>query len=480
MNITSQAEAASSTPAVCNVGSDSSAQPLGGLQNAPQGQFQYPVNWFQGVRPQTSLPPSSGLGPPPTLSQHVNTTMLPSNPSNMPSLLGQLPTSTSYIPSPTNHAGFTAPPSSSQMSALQPLSAQPNVVSYAGGQGPMAVRASTSVLSQTSASLLPRPIHNQQLTPLGSSGWARAHTGPPIASSQGSQHMGQYPSSAGNMVSSRPFLSQPPIQHVSSLAMNYPTSTTPYGSMPVQPGLPAAPSTPILSSALQHQHSGISSSMSGNSMSCGPPRLPPNTTGNFTFQPHLIPTPGPQRVTCQLGPHNPPPTQASISQPSAFRPAVLNSAPPVMHGTRPQVRQMVQPQFQVEAVRRFGNHASEFISPRTPTDPNAGIVAARASVPHMGPRNFGPAPQMPNLAGAFTPRPPNPHQQNFRAFNTRPENLHSANQQFGMKPSPQGQIYDPFSPTSVAAQQQGSGMGNTRRQETDPEYEDLMASVGVK
>jgi splicing factor 1 len=44
------------------------------------------------------------------------------------------------------------------------------------------------------------------------------------------------------------------------------------------------------------------------------------------------------------------------------------------------------------------------------------------------------------------------------------------------------QVYDPFSPTSVSAasQQQVGNLGKGRKPENDPEYEDLMASVGVK
>lgn len=45
------------------------------------------------------------------------------------------------------------------------------------------------------------------------------------------------------------------------------------------------------------------------------------------------------------------------------------------------------------------------------------------------------------------------------------------------------QIYDPFSPTSIASRQGGdrakSGV-ESQQQEADAEYEDLMASVGVK
>lgn len=47
------------------------------------------------------------------------------------------------------------------------------------------------------------------------------------------------------------------------------------------------------------------------------------------------------------------------------------------------------------------------------------------------------------------------------------------------------QNYDPFSPTSIStAPLQGQGQGGNplkaRKQESDPEYDDLMASVGVK
>lgn len=160
------------------------------------------------------------------------------------------------------------------------------------------------------------------------------------------------------------------------------------------------------------------------------------------------------------------------------------TAQPVMQGfPRPQVgNQMGQPQAPMFA--RNPNAAFANVSPVAPPTP----------VSQMRPRNFGPGPQVPNLAGPFPPRPGNPLQlqQNYPAPANRHENHIGLIQQFGndrpftsdkLAPSPRGpQIYDPFSPSASIPpqQQQGANPAMARKQENDPEYEDLMASVGVK
>ena len=111
----------------------------------------------------------------------------------------------------------------------------------------------------------------------------------------------------------------------------------------------------------------------------------------------------------------------------------------------------------------------------------------------MGPRNLNPASQVGNLGGPFPSRPVNPLQlqQNYPAAVGRPQTLLAPNQQRGTNlsfasgrpasgASGQQQIYDPFSPTSVSTVPlQGGNPAKTRNQDSDPEYDDLMASVGV-
>lgn len=47
-------------------------------------------------------------------------------------------------------------------------------------------------------------------------------------------------------------------------------------------------------------------------------------------------------------------------------------------------------------------------------------------------------------------------------------------------PARGNQIYDPFSPTSISSAPQQQGGRPVRKQDADAEYEDLMASVGVR
>jgi len=113
----------------------------------------------------------------------------------------------------------------------------------------------------------------------------------------------------------------------------------------------------------------------------------------------------------------------------------------------------------------------------------------------MGPPNFSPAPRAPTLASGMPARPPNflqPRHNQLPPAN-RAGGLVSPNQQVGsnqhgsvagqvLPTSGGNQFYDPFSPMSIssAPPERGGEHLKAQKQETDAEYEDLMASVGVK
>lgn len=193
-------------------------------------------------------------------------------------------------------------------------------------------------------------------------------------------------------------------------------------------------------------------------MGGAPPRPSLTGPGDFTFQPHRpqgppqsIPGPG-----VHFTPQRPPPPQLPPSpQASSFRPTLQTAAP-----------QHVRPNFQRPQVGiQMG--------------PAPGQFRHASSNPNMGPRNLGPVPQMPNSAGSFPPRVGHSTQyhQSYPAPPLgRPGGPFVVNQH--SRPSGRPHVYDPFSPTAVS--DQGSNTAITRKQESDPEYEDLMASVGVK
>ncbi|XP_047328800.1 splicing factor 1 isoform X2 [Impatiens glandulifera] len=166
---------------------------------------------------------------------------------------------------------------------------------------------------------------------------------------------------------------------------------------------------------------------------------------DFTFHPHLPPNPQPGFQHSNVG--QPPPPQ----------------------GRQFQVNYPTMNQPPTEMPRFGGN--------RHPSFPNSNPSSTIFNIPPpMGPRNFGPSPPVPNLGN----RPPFP-QQNFpgqpprnQLFNSDPRFAH-VRRPVSVS-SGQQQVYDPFSPTAITPQQ-----GKPRSSENnDSEYDDLMASVGVK
>ncbi|XP_039167902.1 splicing factor 1 isoform X2 [Eucalyptus grandis] len=221
------------------------------------------------------------------------------------------------------------------------------------------------------------------------------------------------------------------------------------------------------------------STFTGNIPNFTPIRSPANAApsphrpnfGDFTFQPQ-------QQQASQT--FSGPGIQTPVPQPNSFRPAIHDpqSITPVL--LRPSMgTQTARPQGGPSPIPFPGD------SSRFPSFP----VVGPTPVPQMRPRNMNPAAQLPDLAGSFPSRPGNPIevQRAFHGQMNQPPRHHFIHgpSAFPGRPAlgPGGrQIYDPFSPTSTAnaPQQHGVNPAIVKRQENDPEYEDLMASVGVK
>lgn len=427
------------------------------------------------------------------------------------------------------------------MPAPQPSSVQSNVLaslSFTGNQAPPAMPSPVAgplvpSLPQPVSSVPPGPQSDRSLTSVGSSsGWPLASGGVPAPLVPG--NMGQMVPPMGSLQGPRPVVPQsgflssalpstmpaanivPPVSFpsapssinvlmnqvsgasslVSVLPPQVSSSSTPLSHALINPVSGSMPiSLPMTSASQPTLQSGTAGSFPGNVSNptltrpaIAGPAMQHSGPGDFTFQPCH-----PQNLAPHLRPSNQPMTQdpplaRPMMQPSppapSFRLAVPNSIPPPGMPVFPRSQvsnQMGQTQAHMSAIPFVGNSAGP-VPPRVPAFSNASPIIPPA-------RNFSQAARLPDLPGPFPPRPGNPLQvqHNYPGPITPRGNFMGPNQQsnrnLSFAPSPGGQqIYDPFSPTSVPIkpQQPGGNLLNGRKQETDPEYEDLMASVGVK
>lgn len=475
-------------------------QPVfGPLQTPLHGQFQSQIPWF----------PS---GPPQNPMHSLNTSApILTNPVNLPARFPSILQTPSLVPPssqpqmqvppslymPQIHSG---PPRNFSVPSLQPSSIQSNMppsYPFTGIQpqpaGPLRIgRPSMPSLPQAVSSIAPRPLPDRPLAPAGSStGWSAAPAN--AAASLSSSNMGQLAPTMGPPQGSRPvFAPAPPTPGGTSPAFPAalrPTQVPGSAHTPVQPSPHVTmAASPVLSISRPTMPAGTSGSFSGsitnfstmNLSSATAPRPPHPSSGDFTFQPHRPQNPSPLTVPRPSGML---PTQSTRSmgqmpapQSPSFHMGAPNTAPQhIMQVPRPQVgNQMGQP---------HAHHISVAPLARNPNAAFANVSRASSTTPsQMGPRSFGPGPQMHYPPGPFPPRPANPLPRNYPALSNRPERHMGLNQQFGNNRSGGPQIYDPFSPTStsVPPQQQGANLARARKPENDPEYEDLMASVGVK
>ncbi|GMP91989.1 hypothetical protein CsSME_00042418 [Camellia sinensis var. sinensis] len=232
---------------------------------------------------------------------------------------------------------------------------------------------------------------------------------------------------------------------------------------------------------------GIPSSALGSAPTFAPMKPPsltapkpqhPNSS-DFTFQPHrpqnlitqAVPRPGIQPTIQNMRPPNPTAQLPMAPQTPSFRPAIQTSSPP-MNQTHSQVSSFA------------GNPTITTAPPRHPSFPNPNS----SLVPQMGHRKLNPSPhqQLQQNYLSAVGRPQSHLAPNQQQLGSNLPSASSSGRPAAASSSPGAQQnYDPFSPTSIStAPLQGQGQGGnplkTRKQESDPEYDDLMASVGVK
>lgn len=493
------------------------AQPFIGSGEAPPlGQFQpYPTQWFPAGPPPGYITHPFPNSSAPILSNPIQVSSSPTTFSNLPSLfgprpvlsggLGSVPLNPSFAPSrpqPVLQRPYmlqAGPPRNISLPPIQSSPGQPNF----SAPPPFTTNAPTSCgpnqnMRPSVSSMPPSAPFSFPDRPLTSTGWSQAPAGAPA--SLGPSHMQPMLRSQGPLpMASQPITVSggPQLNTTGNIpfwqSASHSPSIAPVQPVGQQPSLPNVTPNPM-SGSQQIPSPVTSTSMPPLPPQSGTPVTPSVTalkplhpsSNDFTFQPHRPQNPSTQVILgpgSQPRPHIMPPHNLTLQPPHSpsFRPGMTSpAASPVMQGfSRPQVSNpMNQPQAQFNMPAPPSTHQSF---------PGPG--------PQMGPRHFNPAPQGINAAGPFPPRPGNSmqHQQNYPAMGNRPQNLlASVNQQFSgnisfqpggpaSRPSGPQQIYDPFSPTSVPLRPQlGGNQPNMRKQESDPEYEDLMASVGVK
>ncbi|GAB2286991.1 hypothetical protein Dimus_021377 [Dionaea muscipula] len=292
-------------------------------------------------------------------------------------------------------------------------------------------------------------------------------------------------SSAMPILPLQPFAAPPGPGPLPNLSLSTTTTTTP----PLGPTVHHnAPQSGMQNSVLAPVRSPSFTPLNSSTGVAPRPQQQPGS-GDFTFQPHRPPAP-------------PPPPQ------SGGPPSLMQLAP--ARGTpafRPALQQSMSPQS-IHPWPPIGNQMGQQHPPVSPPPPvsfrgNHGNFGNPIIIPQVGSRNPGSVPQLPNTGPGPGPGPSFPPPRagsgssiQFHPPGIRPGNVFAANQNFrgnatfaavtpGAATTSLGgqQVYDPFSPTSVSAsspQVHGSSLATTGKQDNDPEYEDLMASVGVK
>ena len=421
-------------------------QPVHGpIHTTPQGQAQFPGQWFPTGPPNTALHPSPGFIPPPNSSAlalnntgHVQP--LPFKLSNMHSQFG--PPSVPVVGFNSVHnPSLVSPQSQPSAQVLQrPYMAQTNPVSSGPPRNPspMASQLSSVQANNVSAPSMgfTRPLMPSLPQPVSSL--------PPGAN---------VPASAGFSTISQMAPRTVPNHGLRPMVPQSSTTSTPLPSNMSKPTIINAPLALTGFPSVPPVQSGISTSVSGNVANFASLQTPSQTapnSGNFVFQPH-----GPQNPVLQTFPRpnsnqfatlNAAPSNSMMRPPAPQPPSlqfpVQNFAPQSLNHafSRPLVGNNMgqpQPQPHISAVP-FSRNPIRIPGPSVlPTFPDGS----------GGPRNFS---QVPNFPGPLPPRPGNhvPFQQfnNHRPFTA------------GRPVSTLGeQLYDPFSPTSmpITPQQQG-------------------------
>ncbi|KAH1108887.1 hypothetical protein J1N35_012655 [Gossypium stocksii] len=455
-----------------------------------------PMHPLSHTGPQNFLIPN----PNPPSSQPGNFSSLPFT-GNQPHALGPLPGPRPSMPL------FPQTASSVSSGLLKEQPAVPagsssgwSANSASPGLSNLGQLAPPAVLSQVPHPVAPRPVValGSSAPPNMSASFATGQSGPRLTSAPVNHPSLPFPPGP-------PLVSAPPPMQSSlpAISMAQPPNPSLNPAMLSRPIISQVPSTSLPPSLPR----GTSGSIPGNMANFAPINQPSaiaarsqqSSSGAFTFQPHQTQGPAypmvPRPVSQAANQHGLAPRSVVHLQPPQAPPfqfGVPNSTPQsgMQVFPRPQSgNQMGLPQTHMSSSQLAAQQNA--MSARPPAFPGTGPNP----VPQMGLRNFVPPPQAPNIAGSFPSRPGHSlqHQQHYPPLLPRPGNFAPPNPRFSSGGFPQStrstsghsagqQVYDPFSPTSVpgASQHQGGGKANARKQDSDPEYEDLMASVGVK
>ncbi|XP_058787166.1 branchpoint-bridging protein-like [Vicia villosa] len=470
--------------------------------------FQYSGSWFSAAPSHTPLFASSGSVVPPNpphLARAPHFSSQTMSPSNMISAFGAQPTpNTGFHPIiPNQQFSMQAPPPTqflqhSQWTQTAPFGhvgppRNPSVIPAQNLSAPTSaslsfpvslrqptptghLQTSVSSMPQPMSGISPSPIANQPSTPQGVSsglsggpvnmGPMAPPTVPPARPvSLGPQSDVEYKPPQPNVammprpgsihphhagMSPRPPSSLGPIPGTVHSTGNHLSRPVSFPSPGISPSFPFAQQSGMPNSASHYTHINPLASM-------------PSNSGNFTFQEQrpnadyyqVVPRPNTQATT-QGSTQEPP----SGPRPPPFGFAVADQ--PFQSFPRAQVSNRVdQTQGYASATPFGGRPGSVSFPPQHPAFPYAGQPSPRSQVPQIGMRNFIPTPQMPNLPSPGVQRGMH-NQQSYPAQGTWP-----MNQKFGNNPSLASskpayhadQIYDPFSPTSVASPHQKGNLG---------------------
>ncbi|XP_048327687.2 SH3 domain-containing protein C23A1.17 isoform X1 [Ziziphus jujuba] len=306
-----------------------------------------------------------------------------------------------------------------------------------------------------------------------------ASTFPPRPSTQLSNTPLNHPTLASGFASvPRPHMGLPPTISASVSPAPVPAPAVNSFARPTL-GSASVPSIGPSVSLSQPMQSGIPTSVSKsvpNFAPVKPPLVTAPSSGDFTFQsdrPHNPTSQTVARLNSHSANQNALPTSPmlqapALQAPSSRLPAPNFTAQPVNQMfLRQQVADdhMGQPQSHINAVSFGRNPTAMLVPPRLPTFPDTSPAARNQNL-LMRPRNFIPPPQMANLPGPFLPRPGNLVQQNYPVHTNWSVNNPSFTSGKSAS-SPEQQLYDPFSPTSmfVASEQQGGNATKIRKQE---------------
>ncbi|XP_073024738.1 uncharacterized protein [Primulina eburnea] len=441
---------------------------------------QYPQAWFSAGPTQIPFFRQSGLVPPINYSAPLFGNPVQANSTSMPSFFG---------PPPVIPASFSLVPQNSSFAASRPqppIALQPPQIPMAPlpvrSQGNIAMASQNIAMSVAPWMNIPNNMISPIPAPIQSAGGAPL--GHPIASlSYGSAPQPQrgfsplLPPMASESVSSSIGPMQPAIPPV---AMRPPSPNIMSGSTPIP--FPGTSSASFLQPGMN------------NSVPAAIPRPQHGSSADFTFQPQR-----PQNTFSQVSlqssqpaNHNlAPPIQTGhtpLTPPSPLVRPLMNNMNPYQVQSFPRIQvshQMNQPRQQIftDLVR---SPAAPLVTPRGL--PLLGHNTISSGIfQHMQPRNLAPPHIIGNSAGPFPPRAANPINSIPQSHSpaATPHRFPSPHPHFGNDPgkpfSGGTQLtYDPFSPTSASLNPQMSGNAAKLHNEIDPEYEDLMASVGVK